>query len=123
MLTIRGRWADIFWFSLFHELGHLVLHRGRRETIIEDGVFTDEQHGREEEANAFARDVLIPPSDYRRFVAASDFYPRAVENFARETGVDAGIVVGRLQHDGHLPPQWGNKLRTRYEWTQRRGDS
>ena len=24
--SIRGKWADIFWFSLFHELGHLLLH-------------------------------------------------------------------------------------------------
>jgi len=118
MLTIRGRWADIFWFSLFHELGHVLLHRGRHETIIENGVFTDEQQAREDEADAFARDVLIPPSDYRRFVAASDFYPLAVERFAREIGVDAGILVGRLQHDGHLRPDWGNKLRTKYDWAK-----
>jgi HTH-type transcriptional regulator/antitoxin HigA len=118
MLTIRGRWADIFWFSLFHELGHVLLHRGRRETIIENGAFTAEQQAREDEVDAFARDVLIPASDYRRFVAASDFYPQAVERFAREIGVDAGILVGRLQHDGHLRPEWGNKLRTKYDWAK-----
>lgn len=123
MLTIRGRWADIFWFSLFHELGHVLLHRGRRETIIEGAALTDEQQSREDEADTFARDVLISPSDYQRFVVARDFYPQAVETFAREIGVDAGIVVGRLQHDGYLRPEWGNKLRTKYDWAKQRAEA
>ena len=37
--------------------------------------------------------------------------------FARDVGVDAGIVVGRLQHEGLLKPAWGNDQRTRHEWT------
>lgn len=115
MLTIRFKWADIFWFSLFHELGHILRH-GRKAVIIEDGAFTDQQRAWEEDADAFARDILIPPSDYQRFIEGGDFYPIAVESFAEEIGVDAGILVGRLQHDGFLPHQWGNKLRTKYEW-------
>lgn len=117
MLTIRGRWADIFWFSLFHELGHILLH-GQRDVFIEDGSASPGQEGQEEEADAFAADLLVPPPAYSAFVDRADFYPDAVVTFAREVGVDAGIVVGRLQHDGHLPPEWGNKLRTRYVWNQ-----
>ena len=116
MLTIRGSWADIFWFSLFHELGHILLHGGRRETIIEDESFTVEQQAREDEADAFARNLLMPAAAYVRFVDNGNFYPDAVATFAREIGIDAGIVVGRLQHDEHLLPKWCNTLRTRYEW-------
>ena len=117
MLSIRGRWADIFWFSLFHELGHILRH-GRKAVIIEDGSFTAEQQAREEDANAFARDYLILPADYERFVSGSNFYPEAIATYAREIGIDAGILVGRLQHDGLLPHQMGNKLRTKYEWVK-----
>lgn len=122
MLTIRGRWADIFWFSLFHELGHIVRH-GRKAVIIEDDSFTDEQQGREEDADAFARDFLILPADYRRFVSGNNFYPEAIAAYAREIGIDAGILVGRLQHDELLPHQWGNKLRTKYEWAKSQGEA
>lgn len=115
MLTIRGRWADIFWFSLFHELGHILLH-DRRETFIEDEAGSSDFKEQEKEADAFAADQLIPPADYKRFVERGDFYPASVARFARRLGIDAGIVVGRLQHDGLLPPNWGNKLRTRYIW-------
>lgn len=112
MLTNRCHWADIFWFSLFHELGHILLH-DRHETFIEDeAAFSD----LEEEADAFAADQLIPPAEYERFVREGDFYPKSVARFARKLGIDAGIVVGRLQHDGLLRPNWGNKLRTRYIW-------
>lgn len=37
MMTIRGSWADIFCFSLFHELGHILLH-GKRQTFLENGL-------------------------------------------------------------------------------------
>ena len=115
MLTIRGRWADIFWFSLFHELGHILLHDWR-ETFIEDGSTPPVLEEQEKEADAFAADTLIPPAEYKRFVSENNFYPKSIARFAGELGIDAGIVVGRLQHDNHLPPSWGNKLRTRYAW-------
>lgn len=121
MLTIRGRWADIFWFSQFHELGHILLH-GQRDIFIEDGSASPEQEQQEEEANAFSRDQLVPPPAYKRFVKKANFYPDSVAAFAREIGIDAGIVVGRLQHDDYLRPEWGNKLRTRYTWTQEAED-
>lgn len=117
MLTIRGRWADIFWFSLFHELGHILLH-GQRDIFIEDDSASPGQERQEEEADAFAATLLVPPPAYSAFVDRANFYPNAIAAFARETGVDSGIVVGRLQHDGYLPPEWGNKLRTRYVWNQ-----
>lgn len=34
MMTFRYKWADIFWFSLYHELGHILLH-GRNTTVLE----------------------------------------------------------------------------------------
>lgn len=108
-MSIRGRWADIFWFSLFHELGHVLLH-GRKETFIE---WADGARSRQEaEADAFARDVLIPSEVFDCFVRQN---PRpsagSVETFARQVGIDPGIVVGRLHHDGRLPHSHLNHLR------------
>jgi HTH-type transcriptional regulator/antitoxin HigA len=123
MLTIRRRWADIFWFSLFHELGHILLHGGRRETIIEVESFTAKQQAREDEADAFARELLVPPTSYKHFVDGGNFYPISVAAFAREICIDAGILVGRLQHDQHLRPQWGNQLRTKYEWAKPKAEA
>lgn len=115
MATIRGRWSDIFWFSLFHEIGHILLH-SRRDVILEDGDDDPLVKRRESEADRFASDHLIPPDEYERFVSRRTFYPADIQDFARQTGIQPGIVVGRLQHDRLLRPSWGNDLRTRFAW-------
>lgn len=118
MLTIRGKWADIFWFSLFHELGHILMHE-RQGVFIEDGCDEPDRLKKEEAANRFAADHLIPPKDYVRFIRTRDFGLAAMRNFASSVGVGVGIVVGRLQHDGHMARSAGNGLRTRYEWAEK----
>ena len=45
-------------------------------------------------------------------------YPEDIWIFARDQGVDVEIVVGRLQREKFLRPQWHNSLRTRYEWVR-----
>jgi HTH-type transcriptional regulator/antitoxin HigA len=113
MITIRGRWADIFWFSLFHEIGHIALHN--RQRVILEGEGEDQQ---EREADAFSSDALIPPEEYKLFVQRGMFYQSHIIEFAKQIGIAPGIVVGRLQHDNQLPPSWGNKLRSRYYWKE-----
>lgn len=110
-LSVRYKWADVFWFSLFHELGHLLLH-GKREVFVNR---TDREHtGAEAEADRFAADTLIPPAEYERLVAARPIRGMAVRSFAREIGVHPGIVVGRLQHDRAIKRSEMNALRERY---------
>lgn len=117
MLSIRGSWADVFWFSLFHEIGHIVLH-DRRHTFLEDTVTVDDQQWKtqEREADVFARDTLIPPVPYARFVAREEFTAAAIRTFAQRLAIAPGIVVGRLQHDKTLKPHQEHALRVRYRW-------
>jgi HTH-type transcriptional regulator/antitoxin HigA len=114
-MTIRGSWADVFWFSLFHELGHTVLHH-KRAVIIEGDDSDPSCSAREAQADEFARDTLIPTAEYAEFRARGDFMPLAIRTFAAGIGIDPGIVVGRLQHDNLLQHNWHNDLRTRYTW-------
>ncbi len=115
MLSIRGKWADIFWFSLFHELGHILLH-DRNKIIVEFENGNPELEKLEKEADQFASNSLIPKEKWSAFAAKKSFHTNEIRMFSRDVGVDAGIVVGRLQHEGFLKPSWGNDLRTRYEW-------
>ena len=114
-MSIRGRWADIFWFSLFHEIGHIVLH-DRRHTFLENTADDPQWKKQEHEADAFARDTLIPPTQYARFMARRELTTATIRSFAEDLGVPPGIVVGRLQHDKILEPHQQNGLRVRYQW-------
>ncbi len=109
-LSMRYRTDDQFWFSFFHEAGHVLLH-GKRDTFVEEEGIEDV---REDEANAFAADVLIPPDQLRRLLLRrrGRYLSRdIVEGFAGEIGIAPGIVVGRLQHDGLLPRTHLNGLK------------
>ena len=108
-LTVRGRDADRFWFSLFHELDH----------ILEQHI--DKPHGPTEEdenhADCFARDKLIPPEEYIEFTDGKNTSSSAVIDFASEIGIEPGIVVGRLQNDGVINHNVLNELKTHYQLT------
>ncbi len=49
---------DIFWFTFFHELGHILLH-GKKDIFLEDIDYSDIQKNKEEEADAFSSRILI----------------------------------------------------------------
>lgn len=111
MMTLRGKYADIFWFSLFHEIGHILLH-GKQAVFLED----ESKDKREREADDFAAELLIPDRQYQGFLRRGHLYREDILQFAERIAIAPGIVVGRLQHDGKLRNQWCNELRVRYNW-------
>lgn len=104
MLSLRHKTNDHLWFSFFHEAGHLLLHGKRMLFIDGEGGLDDEL---EEEANRFARDVLIPPS-FGEALSTLAKTEAEIVRFARAVGIAPGIVVGRMQKQGLL--EWGTKL-------------
>ena len=114
-LSLYGKSNDDLWFTIFHEACHILKHSSRELYIEGNGL----QNENENEANTFAEDFLIPPEQLRHFLASA-IKPTLVqlEKFAISIGIAPGIVVGRLQHDGKIPMNWGNGLKVRYEWVK-----
>lgn len=112
-LSLRYRREDHFWFTFFHEAGHLLLH-GKRELFID--ADTDVADEKEDDANRFASDFLVPASQLREELGSGPISAAAVQRFARNAGLSAGIVVGRLQHEGLLPRTHLNRLVRRLSW-------
>lgn len=97
LLTDRNKVSDIFWFSLFHEIGH----------ILENDFSSDDGNGEsyrlsEEEADRFAKDLLISPEDYQAFVEKGNFDKSDILDFAEAIDIHPSIVLGRLQNEGIL---------------------
>ena len=115
LLSFRYLTDDQFWFSFFHEAGHLVLHWDSDLLILEtsDGPNSP----REEEANQFAMDLLIPPELQTRLPVASKTLI-GITRLARDAGVSYGIVLGQMQFRGLVRPDRFNRLKTRYKWEQ-----
>lgn len=118
-LSLRYKTADHLWFTFFHEAGHVLLH-GKRSAFLDDRSVYDMSGDQEEEANAFASNILVPRHDYRRFVDGGPPNSKeGIRRFAAEVGIHPGIVVGRLQHEGTIPHSHRNDLKMRLEWASR----
>jgi hypothetical protein len=114
-LSLRYKTDDQLWFSFFHEAGHIVLH-GKRDIFLEN---PGEDGEKENQANAFAAEMLIPRSALEKFLSSTPVLSkRGIRNFAESLGIAPGIVVGRLQHDGNLRFDFCNDLKQRFEWSK-----
>ena len=108
-LTVRGKDADRFWFSLFHEIAHIIYGHIGQPTGTSDAD--------ESAADEFAKETLIPSKEFDSFIAKNDFSKPSIVQFANAVEIDAGIVVGRLQKEGYIEYSWYNDLKTKYKIT------
>ena len=97
MLMVNDRYmrSDTFWFTLFHEIGHII--NG------DFGISYEEDAGvKEEKADRYARDTLIPADEYQQFIEQYCFDVKSLISFAEKINRDVAIVLGRLQRDGYI---------------------
>lgn len=96
MVNDRRLNADSFWFTLFHEIGHVM--NG------DYGISFEKESGEQEEAaDQYAENALIPLECYQEFVRRNRFDLQSISDFAEQIDRDPGIVLGRLQNDGKVP--------------------
>ncbi|MEV4991570.1 HigA family addiction module antitoxin [Pseudarthrobacter sp. LMD1-1-1.1] len=107
-LSLRQKDDGQFWFTLFHEIGHVLLHAKRHRLFVDLKNGAD-SGAAEAEADRFACEVLIPKEHEHRLV--SNMSLAAISDFAQEIGVSPGVVVGRLQHDRKIGFHVGNRLK------------
>ena len=99
-LSLLYKTDDHLWFTFFHEAGHILLH-GKRDIFLEGHKETNEK---EEQANQFSSEWLIPSDQYKNFYPRGNYFSKVeIKEFARKINIAPGIVVGRLQHDGRMP--------------------
>lgn len=116
-ITDRGKYADIFWFSLFHELKHVLQHRITK-TQVEFNDKDNDDSDYEKEADQFAMNTLIPPAKYREFIMRERYRSSDIIAFAEDINTQPGIIVGRLQRDSHIQYSRLNHLRQKCEYSK-----
>jgi len=113
-LSLRYKTNDHLWFTFYHEAGHILLH-GKKELFLEGTNGLDP--AKEEEANTFSENELIPKKLFQQFTQTTNRYTKAnIMQFAKHVGIAPSIVVGQLQHKNVLPPSHCNDLKQRYKW-------
>ena len=91
MINDRRHYADTFWFTLLHEVGHIM--NGDMGITLKDEA--------EDEADRYAKNALIPEDKYNEFLNQYQYFnEKNIREFAELIEQDPGIVLGRLMNDG-----------------------
>lgn len=98
IMTLRRKFADVFWFTFFHEIGHIINGDIKDRLIDYEGI----ENEIETKANQFAADLLIDSEKYKEFLDFGDFSIPMINKLCEELKIPAYILIGRLQKDEYL---------------------
>ena len=98
-LSDRYKTNDHFWFAFFHEVAHVLLHP-KKDIFLEDLKGAEIDKGKEEEADEFASELLIPDKYLKNI--KGEITIETILDIAQKANIHPSFVVGRLQHNGKL---------------------
>jgi HTH-type transcriptional regulator/antitoxin HigA len=100
-MTLRYDRLDNFWFCLMHELAHLQLHLQDAAAVYYDDLakLEDVDDDREVEADATAREALVPRSAWEASAVRYVRSPDAVKELAKQLHVHTAVVAGRVRFE------------------------
>jgi HTH-type transcriptional regulator / antitoxin HigA len=101
-ITLRHDRLDSFWFTLMHEIGHVALHRHTQKDFFDEDLENKDRSANtyEREADAWARESLVPEQKWESSPAKLIPSPIAAESLARELGIHVAIVAGTMRYRG-----------------------
>ncbi len=101
-LTIRHDRLDNFWFSLLHELAHVLCHLDSEYSVFVDDLEADAHDDRlENEADRVAAEALIPRAIWRRSSAHLERSATSIKELAAELRIHPCIVAGRIRRESN----------------------
>jgi HTH-type transcriptional regulator / antitoxin HigA len=110
-MTVRQKFADIFWFTFFHEIGH-ILHSDIDDMLIDWDALSSYK---EQRADKFAENTLIGQDQYQSFTEKDDFTLQSIEDFCKKNEIPPYILIGRLQRDKYLKYSQYDNLKKKYD--------
>ncbi|NOX90785.1 MAG: ImmA/IrrE family metallo-endopeptidase, partial [Calditrichaeota bacterium] len=97
----RYKRYDIFWFSLFHELGHILLHGNKKNIFIEEVRDINDEDQYEKEATEFALQWLLKNKEFESImskITAGNEILEIIKMYAKNFGTHPDIIIGRILH-------------------------
>ena len=97
LLSMRYDRIDNFYFTLLHEIGHIILHSESEDCFVDVDIYNPTQNQKEKEANQFALKML-GFEGLNSELKYLELTPTVLSKKSTELGVHPGLLVGHLQH-------------------------
>jgi len=108
-VTGRGKRNDKFWFSFFHEAGHILSH-GKKDVFLEQWDYPDKDDEKEREADEFAIKWTFSAEEETEFKQLKPITEQILIDFAYKINTHPALIIGRLQHSKDIPYSFGQKF-------------
>ncbi len=108
-LTARYRQNDRFWFTFFHEIGHILLH-GKKYISLEGIDFSEADPVKEQQAHEFAEEVTFPKKAEEELLSNQRINETLVRAYAKKYNTHPALIIGRLQHKELIPYSVGRQF-------------
>ncbi len=98
-MTDRLKRYDIFWFSFFHEIGHILLHGNKKNIFLEGINDSENKDQKEQEADEFAAHLLLSDEAYSEIISTINSGADILEtmqDFANRYNTHKDIIIGRI---------------------------
>lgn len=108
-LSARYKQNDRFWFTFFHETGHILLH-GKKHIAIESAQHEAAKDEKEIEADDFAVQWTFSEEEEQEVLRHGPLTEQDIIGFARKFGTHPAMIIGRFQHKQLLPYSVGRQF-------------
>ncbi len=108
-LTARYKRNDNFWFTFFHELGHIILH-GKKYISLENVDFAAANPEKEEEAHQFAIKHTFTIEQEKEVLQNETITEQDIIDYAKKFNTHPAMIIGRLQYDKIIPYSVGRQF-------------
>lgn len=110
LIQLTGRYNrnDSFWFTFFHEAGHILLH-GKKDIFLEQIEYSDKDKAKEKEADDFAVKWTLTDEEEETILASAPLSKADILDFAKQFTTHPAIIIGRLQHKKLIPYTLGQE--------------
>lgn len=111
LIQLSGRYKrnDSFWFTFFHEAGHILLH-GKKDIFLEDVEYSNKDMEKEKEANEFAQKWVLDQAEKDEILENKVLTPQDIMRYAKKFGTHPAMIIGQLQHDHKIPYSLGREF-------------
>lgn len=100
VIQLSGRYKrnDVFWFTFFHEAGHVIKH-GKKDVFLEEVEYSDKDIEKEKEADEYAIRWTLTHDEFNEIVLMNDFTSQSIKRFAVKFNTHPAIIIGRLRRE------------------------
>ena len=108
-VSCRYKRNDIFWFSFFHEAGHILLH-GKKDIFLEQVEYSDKDLEKEKEADEFAIKWTFSHTEEAELKENTHITEDVIYNCANKFKTHPALIIGRMQRNKDIPYSLGKQF-------------